>query len=231
MSGYTRKIEEVIEKIPYNQLIVANTLYNTHFSDIPGQTYYKVLERMVKRGDLVHLTKGLYYRPKITRFGIIPISEEEITRHYTEKEQGIVIGYQLYNRKGITTQVGKHTEVLSTVLSEEKKHIQNVAVSKVSLTLNEETIPVIETLEILQNYSKIEDVNNKVLIAYMEQFAKHYSENAVDYVIQNRKYKKSTIAFLAAFLNHMSVENNLDKYLSPLSEYGIPKVETLYELA
>ena len=40
-----------------------------------------------------------------------------------------------------------------------------------------------------------------------------------------------TISFLREILNYHKVENNLDEYLSSLSEYKHPKMEELYEAA
>lgn len=61
----------------------------------------------------------------------------------------------------------------------------------------------------------------------MERFARAYSEESTKYVIENRKYKKSTIAFLEAFLKQFEVNNTLNRYLSPLSEYNIPRMEDI----
>ena len=75
MNSYAKYIETVIEQEPENKLLEASILYQKSFGTVPEMTYYKTLERMSKRGSLVHLTKGLYYRPKKSRFGTIPISE------------------------------------------------------------------------------------------------------------------------------------------------------------
>ena len=64
---------------------------------------------------------------------------------------------------------------------------------------------------------------------YMNEFAKRYSDKTTQYVIENRKYKKSTIAFLAAFLDYLEVDHSLNRYLSSLSRYAIPNMETIYE--
>ena len=77
------KIRNTLEEIPVHTLIDTSSLCRT-FPDIPEKTCCKVLERMVKSGSLVRLTKGLYYRPKKTRFGTVPMSEDEIIRYYTE---------------------------------------------------------------------------------------------------------------------------------------------------
>ena len=45
------------------------------------------------------------------------------------------------------------------------------------------------------------------------------------------RYQKKTISFLRNILNHYGVENNLNKYLSALSEYKHPTMEEIYETA
>ena len=228
MNSYANYIETIIEHEPENKLLEASALYSQSFSTIPEMTYYKTLERMCKKGILVHLTKGLYYRPKNTRFGTVPISEKDIIDHYIQDDQGIVIGYRLFNQKGLTTQISKRVEVLSSAVPGKKKNIHNIYVMNISISLTPETIPIIETLEILQNYKSIEDINNTALAAYMKDFARHYADEATVYVLKNRKYKKSTIAFLESFLNHFQVKNSLNQFLSSLSSYAIPDMEEFY---
>lgn len=228
MNSYANYIETIIEQEPENKLLEARTLYNQSFSTIPEMTYYKTLERMCKKGFLVHLTMGLYYRPKNTRFGTAPISEKDIVDHYIKDNQGIVVGYRLYNQKGLTTQISKRVEILSSAVPGKKKNIHNVYVMNISISLTPETIPIIETLEILQNYKSIEDINNTALAAYMKEFAIEYSDEATVYVLKNRKYKKSTIAFLESFLNHFQVKNSLNQFLSSLSSYNIPDMKEFY---
>ena len=228
MNSYANYIETIIEQEPENKLLEAHTLYNQSFSTIPEMTYYKTLERMCKKGFLVHLTKGLYYRPKNTRFGTVPISEKDIVDHYIKDNQGIVLGYRLYNQKGLTTQISKRVEILSSAVPGKKKNIHNVYVMNISISLTPETIPIIETLEILQNYKSIEDINNTALAAYMKEFARQYPDEDTVYVLKNRKYKKSTIAFLESFLNHFQVKNSLNQFLSSLSSYNIPDMKEFY---
>ena len=225
MKSFAKYIESEIEKEPENKLLEASSMYEKKFGTVPEMSYYKTLERMSKQGQLIHLTKGVYYRPKRSRFGVVPINENDIINHYAGNGKGLVIGYRLFNRKGITTQISKRVEVLSSSVSEREKNIGNVTVKNCNIKINSETIPVIETLEILQNYSNIEDANNSSLIRHMKEFSENYSDSATAYVIKNRKYKKSTIAFMERFLNHYGVENSLNQFLSPLSTYAIPEIE------
>lgn len=230
MGSYAKYIEAAIEREPENKLLEAGALYQKSFGTVPEITYYKTLGRMSKQGSLVHLTKGLYYRPKKSRFGTVPISEKEIIGHYTNNGRGIVIGYRLYNQKGVTTQISKRVEVLSSAVSEQKKNVRNVCVINSKIDLTQDTIPIIETMEILQNYKSIEDINKSVLGAYMRKFAAMYSDSVTVFVLKNRKYKKSTIAFLKRFLDYFGVENTLHQFLSTLSSYTIPGIEEFYEV-
>lgn len=62
----------------------------------------------------------------------------------------------------------------------------------------------------------------------MRKFALNYSEEAILTVLKHRKYKKSTIAFLAAFLDFWNTKHTLQQYLSRLSAYAIPQMEEFY---
>ena len=176
---------------------------------------------------IIHLTKGLYYRPEKYKGNNIPISKERIVEYYVSNNSGIIVGEQMFRQKGIVTQNSDDIKILSSNLKEEKKHIDNIEVQKIDVTLNENTIPIIETMEILQNYNKLQEMNRKSFLTYMRNFTEKYSDESAKYVIENRKYKKSTIAFLERMLTWYGVENSLRQYLSPLSEYKIPTIEEL----
>lgn len=228
MERLSTRLQKYIESCPKNTIIEVGVLYHERFSTDSKVAFAKAIERMTKAGTILNLTRGVYYKPNYSSFGPIPLTDEAIAEFYMRDGHGIFIGYRLYNEKGITTQVGKTVEVLSDSLRGEQKCAKNVKVTKSNVEISTFTKPVIETMEILQNYEKIEDLNRKSLTSYMEKFALEYSEAATHEVIQKRKYKKSTIAFLKEFLDYLNVPNTLGQYLSELSTYKIPRVEELY---
>lgn len=227
MSSYSEQIKEVIGQIPCNKIFVANELRNTQLNDVPEKTYYKTLERLKKQNDLVHLTKGLYYRPEKSDDRIMPIQEQHIIEHYVADQSGIIVGKRLMHQKGIISNTTEDVEILSNNLKEDKKHIGNIEVQRTNIVLDNNTVPVIETLEILQNYNKAKDIDKNRFLAYVKKFADNYSDEATEYVIENRKYKKSTIAFLERMLAWYGVENSLHQHLSSMSEYKIPTINEL----
>ena len=219
MSSYYEEIKNVIEQMPNNEIFVASELKNAMLKGVPENTYYKCLERLVKEGVLIHLTKGLYSRTQRNK--------QQIVEYYTAQNCGIVVGEQLFYEKGFVSRTTEYIKILSNHLKEERKHIGEIEVTKIDIDLNKNTIPVIETLEILQNYNKLENVNKNQFLAYMRRFSENYSDEVANYIIENRKYKKSTIAFLERILTWYGIENSLSQYLSPLSEYRIPTIEEL----
>lgn len=228
MNSQARAIEEFIFRQPENKILTAKQVYKQlpeHFSE---QAFYQTLTRLTQKGMLRHLTKGLYYRPHCSRFGVVPLGEQAIVEHYTAGGQGMVVGYRLYYQLGLTTQISKNVDILSNVLQENKKTVSNVKVSRLDLNFDATICNAIATLEILQNYRNIEDINHRQMAEYMRKFALNYSEDAIRTVLGHRKYKKATIAFLATFLGYWNTKHTLQQYLSRLSTYAVPQMEEFY---
>ena len=228
MNSQARAIEEFIFRQPENKILTAKQVYKQlpeHFSE---QAFYQTLTRLTQKGMLCHLTKGLYYRPRCSRFGVVPLGEQTIVEHYTAGGQGMVVGYRLYYQLGLTTQISKNVDILSNVLQENKKTVSNVKVSRLDLNFDATICNAIATLEILQNYRNIEDINHRKMAEYMRKFALNYSEDAIRTVLGHRKYKKATIAFLATFLGYWNTKHTLQQYLSRLSTYAVPQMEEFY---
>ena len=89
---------------------------------------------------------------------------------------------------------------------------------------------MIHSLEVLQNYYNIQDINNLSFRKFTKKIADCYDEEIFKKVISAISYKKSTIAFLREILNFYDVKNNLNIYLSSLSEYKYPRMEEIYEI-
>jgi len=229
--NYQMEVENKIGEYPVRELIVANRLLKEDLTYIPESSYYKSLERMVKKGELQKVAKGVYCKPKITRFGIISSGEEDILNYYVGKEntKGIVVGYRLYNKYGITTQISKTIEIYSSMVDEERKNIRNINIKRIKLSINAEITKAIEQLEILQNYNEIEDANKDKFISFINNVVDGYSNKIFMNILSNMKYKKRTIAFLENILNHNNVSNTLSQFLNRTSKYRMPVMEVLYE--
>ena len=225
-------VKEVIERYKENELIMASKLYKEELSGkISEAAYYKTLQRMCEARELVNIAKGTYHIPKMSKYGMVPPSEKEIIAVYTENGTGTVVGYSLYNELNLTTQISKTVTVMSSALEGFTKSIRNIVIHKMPLKFSKEIISIIHGLEVLQNFSSIQDINYLSFLKFTEGLASSFNEAAFNEIISVKKYKKSTISFMHEILNHYNIKNNLKDHLSTLSEYKHPKMEELYEAA
>lgn len=225
-------VRDVLAEFKENELIIASKLYREKLVNrISEAAYYKTLQRMCESGELVKIAKGTYHLPKVSKYGIVPPSEQEIISAFTENETGTVIGYALYNSLNLTTQISKSVTVMSSALEGFSKTIRNVVVHRVDIDYTESVINMIHCLEVLQNFDRIQDINYSVFIKYIEEFSKTYTDRTFEEVFSNVSYKKSTISFLREILNYYKVDNDLDKHLSSLSNYKHPSVKEIYQMS
>lgn len=228
----TQAITSAISQVPENELILASKFYKANLKSAATEAaYYQTLGRMCKSGDLCRISKGTYYRPKIGRFGVIPPSQKEIVSAFTEQETGTIVGYSLYNKLRLTTQVSKTIEVLSSQIEQQTKNISNVLLQFCNLTYSPDISGMIHMMEVLQNFDSIQDLNYASFLRFAKKFAESYRDETFETVIQEKRYQKKTISFLKEVLSYYGVANNLGAYLSQLSEYKHPSMEELYEAA
>lgn len=231
--NYQLEVRKKIESYPVRELIIASRFLKENLQYVPANSYYKSIERMLRNGELEKVAKGVYCRPKITKFGKISAGEENILNYYIGKENhtGVVVGYRLYNKYGITTQVSKTIKIYSNILDEERKVIKNIEIKKINLSINSKIMRAIEQLEILENQNQIEEIDKKNLVKLHGIITEEYSDEVFTNVIRNMKYKKRTIAYLENILNIRRVGNTLSQFLNMTSKYKIPAVEEFYESA
>ena len=168
---------------------------------------------------------------KKSKYGIVPPSDQEIVSTFVKNGKGMVVGYSLYNALNLTTQISKSIQIMSSTLESYTKTIRNVIVHQVPIEFSKEIQNMIKGLEVLQNFYEIQDLNYKAFIEFTETLAQNYIEELFIREELYKRYKKSTIAFLREILNYYHKENNLDVYLSALSDHKHPKMEELYEIA
>ena len=224
-------LNTILKKYKQNDLIYVSQLYKEEYINIISEySYYKIIERLYKKQKITKVSKGIYTIPNITKYGIIPVHTEDIVNKYISNQGGAIIGYTLYNRLGITTQISKNIIVYSSKTENNVKKIKDVIIKKVDLIFTDNVKKMLEFLEVLQNFNNIEDIDLNQFISYTEKFIYEYDEKTLQTVLNKIKYKKNTLSFLHNILNFYNVENNVSKYLSPLSEYKHFKMRDIYEV-
>lgn len=225
------EIASALQEFEPNQIFFASSLYQGKLSDsISEAAYYKALERMVKTDTLKKAARGVYYIPLKSKFGLVPPSEKDVVEAFTKDETGTVIGYALYNSLKLTTQVSRQTEVLTSCLKQHSKRIGNVFLTQCSLTFNEKNRIIISAMDVLRNYSRIQEMAPQSFLSFCQKVAAEYDDSAFASVQEKLHYSKSAIAFLKSVLDCYSTPNSLNKYLSKMSIYKYPRIEELFAI-
>lgn len=227
-----KKVKELFLKQPVNTIFYAAQLYNEIATSVSEQNYYKILERMKKDKSVINIGKGLYYVPSKTKYGYKVLSEAEIIEQIVGNNSYYEIGYGLYNKKKLTTQIPKQRIFFVSNIKGNQLKIKNIIFYK--KTLNYEDIRIkknFEMLEILQNFQEIQDINYAYFHEFLKKYLEKFDEEALDCLLAQETYKKSTLAFLKEILNKNNIQNNIDKHLSSLSKYKIPQEAINYAIA
>jgi len=230
--SYAIMIKENIREYSELKIIDAHKLYKEKFNNISEQAFYQTFSRMVKAGEIKRLTKGVYCVPKKSRFGMLVSGENNILEYYLgpKNNKGVVVGYRMYNKYKLTTQVSKSVEIYSNATLQEKKKIKNVTINRANIPFDIYTIQLIELLEVLQNYRKIEDINYINLIKFIENSIQYYNKRVLDKLMRVIGYKKSTLASLKNVLDYYGRANTINEYLNETSSYKSLRMEELNDI-
>ncbi len=226
-----KKIEKYILTYPELHLIDINKIYTKEFSEMSEQAYYKAISRLNMKNTILRIAKGIYCIPKTTKYGTISSGENEILNYYVSNNNGVIVGYKLFNKYGMTSQISKTIEIYSNEIFENHKNVGNVKIKRTEINYSDNNKNIIELLEILENYDKIEDLNFKALNVALKNLSLKYDEQSFNTIIKHIKYKKSTLASLKHLLNYHKIENNIERHLRKTSKYKTIDLEKIYELA
>lgn len=231
--SYSNRVIESINQYPELKIIDAQQIYNRKFKGLSEQAFYKAISRMAKSGAIERLTKGIYYKPKKGRFGNIAASDKHILECYLGEnmKNGVVVGYHMYNKYGLTTQVAKVIEIYSNSIYQEKRQIKNVEIKKANLRFDTQTTKMIELLDFIENFNRIEELNREKAIVFIENVVTYYNEKTLERLIRIIGYKKSTLASLKNILDYFNISNRVEEYLNGTSKYKAIRMEELYESA
>ena len=189
-------LQRLYNRYGVNEIIFASQAYREILvNEMKEKAFYKQLDRLCDAEKLQKISKGAYYIPKQSKYGPVPISESSIINTFTSNNSGMVIGYVMYNRLGLTTQVSKSINVLTSKSITATRTIENIKIKRVTIDFSEQVIAMIQMMEILSNFEDIQDLNCKIFMEYSEKFSQVYSDEIFKQVDSELRYPKWTIAF------------------------------------
>ena len=123
----------------------------------------KTMERLQKKGLVKKLSKGKFYKPKMTVFGEKKPGEQDILKSYLyQKGQrtAYITGISLYNQLGLTTQIPSVIQIASR----SRRNISGIGTIKVSpvksyVEVTEQNYQILGFLDAMKDLKQIPDVD------------------------------------------------------------------------
>ncbi len=186
----------------------------------------KALSRLFKSGKIKRLKKGLYYKPKKTKYGELMPDEKEILRNilYKNKKRiGYLTGVKLYNRLGLTTQIANEYQI---AVNKFKKDIKmkkvKINFTKVNTPINKKNYRMLQYLDVLKNIKKIPGSSKNTAYIKIKNIILNLKTKEINRMIELADYYRAgTNALLGTILqDRKDIDlNKLEIRLSPFSNY------------
>jgi len=180
--------------------------YKERFYMMPFNTYFVVIKRLEDEGLLIPLDKGTYKIVSATND-----EEDVIADYYAAESHGMVLGYKLFNKMGISTKETPNYEILSNRISTTTKHIKEVKITRYDcFYFDDVTKSIITVLEILKyGFMEIEDYcPESQLLVICDSLCKKYEDETFKEVISKTHYTLKVLREYARLLNIYKVKNN-----------------------
>lgn len=136
---------------------------------------------------------------------------------------GFAVGESLYYRLKLSSKKPLNYTYYVDHIQGKTRIIQNSKFIRIYSEINEDIIKHIECIDILEHFESINNINLEKFNQYISSFINDYDEKIMNHAIKVIKPKKRTVAFLKEILDTYRISNKLDFYLSPTSNYHIPK--------
>jgi len=192
-------------------------------------TVNRILNNMVAAGKIRRLSKGRFYKPRITQFGELQPDTYQIVKDLIEKNGktiGYLTGYSAFNQLGLTTQVPATLQIgRAKEKNPIKRGIYRISFIKQLNSINKANTPLLRLLDCLRFFKEIPDaMPNNICRRLLYLFGDLTPEQIATIKRLALKYNPGTIALLGAILetrNPVENTNVLFKALNPLTTYKL----------
>lgn len=225
----------VVEKI---ENIEPGRVFNYYdFSDITDNyiALAKALSRLTKSEQIKKIEKGMFYKPRKSRFGEIKPKPEEIIKKELKPEKKIIAyitGVNMYNKLGFTTQISTVIEI-AVKTRRNPKEIMGIKIKYVEqkAEIKEENITLLKYLDILKNIKNIpdSDINEsyELIKKYISALNEKEKRKMINYSFN---YSAQTRALLGKILNEITDLDlkELKDSLKPLTRFKLGLTDEKY---
>ncbi|MCH2216877.1 MAG: DUF6088 family protein [Flavobacteriales bacterium] len=225
-------VRKKISKLPKGYIFT----YETFNEQVKSkEALIKTLNRMVINGEIAKLSKGKFYKPEVSQFGLLEPSHQQIVKDLLEKDSkplGYLTRLSIYNQLGLSSQNSHIIEIgRNTFKSPITRDIFKIRFVLQKNKITKSNIYSLQILDSLKNLKHIPDTSNldaakrlKYLINNLEDAKKK------QLVTLSLKYPPATRALLGAILEDLKFNYNelarLKSSLNQITVYKNYNVET-----
>lgn len=226
MLSISEKITQKINSMPedvtfgYDQLAIAREEF---------WSAAKTMERLQKKGVVKKLSKGRFYKPKMTVFGEKQPGEQDILKSYLyQKGQrtAYITGVSLYNQLGLTTQLPSVIQIASR----SRRNISGIGAIKVSpvksyVDVTEENYQILGFLDAMKDLKQIPDVEvSTALTLFQDRIKGLKLPQQREMIVYALSYPPRVRALLGAIMEDIKSRVDLDSLqqsLNPLTRFSL----------
>lgn len=185
------------------------------------------LSKLHRKGVLKKIGKGLFYKPKKTRFGEIGPSENDILKALLGKnKQGYVSGTAAQNRLGLTTQIPNRI-IISGKFGKHNRKVGNLNIKykKSDLKFNGKDTKLLQIIDAFKNINKIPDTTvDDALVMLQNKISKLDNKSIksiVNLALDSKPRVRALFGAILEKLGEMKLSSTLYESLNPLTYYDI----------
>ena len=232
----TEYIRNTIDRLPKGYVFT----YEDFNIDVnKKEAIIKALNRMVNSGKIEKLSKGRYFKPEKTPFGILQPNQEQIVKDLISengKVMGYLTGYSIYNKLGLTTQVSNIIQIgKNQTRPKFKRERYTISFVKQKNIIVKKNIHLLQILDSIKYIKKIPDTTIKAsCLRFLEIVRTLTLDDKKELIRLSLKYPPSTRALLGTLLDEIhnkSITDHLKESLNPITKYEISDVGKIFTKA
>lgn len=190
-----------------------------------------LLSELNRKGILVRVEKGAYYRPRKSTLGLgnLPVYQDEQFRYLTEKVNGYITGAYIYNKMGLTEQIATTITIAtpSPVRRFSFKNLDIECVKAYSLEYQDERqIPYLRLLDAIRDMKSIpgataQDIYDRVKCLYFEKYGDSELEKIVSLSRCYPPRVRKTVADILGDIGQSRLQSEVAKTLLPTTRFNL----------
>lgn len=186
------------------RIVDCAALHEGVFCVVPYKTLTKVINRFVRDGTLLSVSKGVYLVASDQMTDV----DRAIEDYYIDVTNGMEIGMGMYRKLGFPIEVGKR-ELLTNVISSGHKNVGDYIIHGCGIRFfGYKEKWMIELLELLSNRGKLLGVDPILYTSQLQCHCRSYSDSVLEAILKGKEYPRIVLIRLAGLLSEMGVVNH-----------------------